>query len=173
MHADLERLVERQGFFSSPAGYGEYLRHLHLFYRNFLARLAGNAGHWVAAWQVPERIEWLAKDLESLALEPLPGNASLTSTFERLEDRARVLGALYVLLGASLGSRVLIERTRNFLLPARGGQLYLTSVGLHARWNSFLDTLEQERVPSNDRLCQGAIETFASIRDHLAMARAS
>lgn len=171
IHAELEGLVERQGYFDNLTHYGDYLRRLHLFYRSLEARLGGNAREWLAAWHITDRVGLLTRDLEALALEPLPGR-SAEPALEPIQDRAQVLGALYVLLGASLGARVLMERTARLCAPGGAVQSYLSGVGTGTQWNCFLDCLETEPIGSTDALCRGAIETFASIREHLAGAHA-
>lgn len=172
IHAELEGIVDRLGFFDSPRRYGDYLRRLHSFYRQLEASISGDARRSLAAWSLTDRIGWLTRDLEALALEPLPFDSSRDQR-KPFHDRARALGALYVLLGASLGARVLIEKAERLLPEGGEGRTYLSGVGAQSNWNRFLDHLELERAISTDEMCRGAVETFVSIREHLLRTEAA
>lgn len=172
IHKEVEKLVENAGFFETLPRYGEYLRRLHLFYRQFEKSLTSAGSQWLGPWHVAERISWLTQDLEALAIEPIPLDHAHPQTRapRSLDERGSLLGALYVLLGASLGARVLIERTRLLPLPASGGHIYLKNVGATALWGDYLQALETEPIGSPDALRQGAVDTFQSIREHLSKA---
>jgi heme oxygenase len=168
IHADLERFVERRGFFETADCYGDYLRRLHLFYRIFESGLGSSMLEWAASWRITERAAWLSRDLSALSLAPLALDHEAAAANRPFTERARVLGALYVLLGASLGARVLIEKTSRLPLPEGGGRYYLAQVGEAGQWPRFLNVLEADAAGPMDEVCRGAVDTFASIRECLS-----
>jgi len=169
LHAELEQLVEEARFFESVPSYGRYLQRLHLFYRNFVAGAGHSGGALIDVWRVRERVGWLGQDLAALALAPLPLQRSpiVCPAPTARDGNGSLFGSLYVILGASLGARLLIERTRMLPLPAEGGRIYLSQVGTTTPWNRFIDALETEPISCADSMSQGAVDTFASIRRHL------
>ncbi len=79
-----------------------------------------------------------------------------------------VFGILYVILGATLGARVLLAQTRQLALPDGRGQRYLTDLAHSDAWPRFLKCLEAEPVDVDRILVPAALATFQAITDHLA-----
>jgi heme oxygenase len=170
IHRDLEASVDAIGYFDSVPKYGDYLQRVHLFYRRFEVILGHSANEWLGLWNIPQRIGWLDDDLDSLSLPPLPLDA-FAPPAQTYMGRTQFLGALYVVLGSSLGARVLLQRTGALALPAGRGRIYLTQVAALSHWKRFLDLLEQEPISSLDALGRGAVDTFIHMRAHLTSPR--
>lgn len=169
LHTDLERIVEREGYFCSLPRYGDYLQRMHLFYRTFATRTSSMRTD-LEVWGLLKRISWLDEDLVALDLTPLASDETCQASQELTADRSRLMGALYVLTGSSLGARVLIQRTALICGPDRA-QKYFAGVGADTPWGSFIDRLEEEPDLSGAALTAGAIDTFALIREHLTRTR--
>ena len=171
IHAATEQLVERAGYFSSPARYADYLRRMHLFYRRFTTCAAPYGLNQVAAWRIPGRIAALEADLAVLDVAPAPIHAAsgmrLAATFGA-HAPASLLGGLYVLIGSTLGAPILLRRTNQLDLPSGGGRAYLTAVAAERSWPRFLERLEAEPAQSRPFLVAGSIATFECLLDHLS-----
>lgn len=120
-----------------------------------------------ADWDARQRSAALLQDLDELGVAF--DEASLAGPLENVTLRpAQALGALYVLEGSRLGSRVLLGHTRASDDPVvRAATRYL-SANDPSLWRSFLTTLESATLESA-RL-EGA-ETFVSQRGLIEGAR--
>lgn len=170
IHAATEQVVERAGFFTAPARYGDYLRRLHVFYRRFEISAKPHGTAQLAAWRITDRIAWLGSDLESLAVSPIalspPEQPPPTSLV--LSAPPNVIGGLYVLVGSTLGAPILLRRARALDLPSSGGRAYLSGVASERCWPRFLDMLEAEPADAAPCLATGAIATFECLLHHLS-----
>ncbi len=111
---------------------------------------------------------WLASDLAFLGLTPgdlenLPRAADLPV----VDTVADVLGASYVLEGATLGGQIILPRLGSELglTDCAGGRFFASygpEIGRH--WRGFVDVLERfgQSPPTADRIEGAALQTFAS-----------
>lgn len=171
IHAATEKVVEKAGYFASPARYADYLRRMHAFYRRFTLSQAAPSGQaQICAWRIPDRIAWLNADLAALAVP----TAAISSTAPRLAASldlttpASLLGGLYVLVGSTLGAPILLRLANRLDLSTAGGRLYLTSIARERSWQRFLDCLEAEPAHSLPALVAGSVATFECLLEHLS-----
>lgn len=117
----------------------------------------------------PEHWDWrptlvtasLFEDAADLGLSrPLPARGEID-----LGDMSRLLGALYVLEGSTLGARVLRKRAAALGLDEHFGARHLALMSNDiARWQSFLLTLEREPAFDVERAVASADAVFALAR---------
>jgi heme oxygenase (biliverdin-IX-beta and delta-forming) len=164
IHAEVERAVDAAGYFADVGRYGVYLRRLHLFHGQLAAaeRVVGDASR--AYWRVDEHLAWLTQDLAALGLAPF-GAPLPRVRGPNLRDPTASLGALYVVVGSALGSRILVKQARAILPAAAGGDRYLSALAETTDWPGFLGVLERAEISSEARLGQGAIAAFESVLD--------
>lgn len=172
LHEDLERAVDAAGYFSSAASYGRYLQRLHRLHRVLTARATGSVAALFSDYAFDDRIVWLQDDLDRLGLAPLPMESGVPP-LGMVIDRSAATGCLYVILGASLGARVLLRRANALALPDGAGKAYLTALAAAQDWPRFLDALETDDVLDLDSLVAGATATFGCFRTHLTEALAT
>jgi heme oxygenase len=137
-----ERLDAAVGAFSTLSDYRRYVARLASF------RLAMDAALEAVAW--PEHWQWrpprvagaLAADAADLDLPPILAMPAAEASVD-LSDPSRLLGALYVLEGSTLGARVLKKRAAVLGLDEGFGARHLTLMSKDiAQWQSFLVVLE-------------------------------
>lgn len=153
------------------------LRHygFHLPFERMLESLA-REGLSIARFYQDERRKaaWLAEDLRALGVESMDDAACVP--VERLQamyrDRARLLGAVYVIEGSMLGGAVLARRfAASFDLSTGRGLRFFTGYGDLAgrKWNETLRLLqspETARLPSCE-VVAGARATFLLLSEQL------
>ncbi len=165
LHAAVEHEVDRAAYFGTLPSYGSYLLRLRLFHEQLdgVERVASAATH--PHWQVERRLALLAEDLTALGID----RASVSAVVRRpaIGDATMALGALYVVVGASLGARVLVQQAAALSLPTTGGGAYLHALATSTDWPAFLELLESEPIVSEKRLGEGANAAFESILEAL------
>jgi heme oxygenase len=167
-HEKLELAMEAAGFFNSLPAYGSYLRRLRLFHKTFEDCFTGPRLALLQNWRIRDHAAWLDEDIAALDLSPLPGNTAYQLRRPQLQDHTSALGALYVMLGATLGSRLLVKQLEALHLPPGKGRTYLTSLSGSSDWPAFLTALEEDAGICEAALGQGAVSTFESVLDHMA-----
>lgn len=169
LHEDLERQVEAAQYFGSLPAYRIYLQRMHGFYREFESTSpAVDCGLGVLS-PARDRIGWLEEDLAALGIPALARThgAAEEKPSAAHDVRSEFLGGLYVICGASLGARLLVQKTAALDLPERCGQSYFTNVATAKDWKRYLEALEQAPSISIAPLKAGAVRTFGDIRRHL------
>lgn len=166
-HAFAETIVEGAGYFSGPGGFGDYLRRMHLFYLAVADGAAPEMRGHLRRWRIPDRIDWLMRDLADLGVAPVPRHPQITLR-PALSNDTQMLGALYVMVGSTLGSRVLVRKASSIGLPPGLGLTYLSSMAADKSWPLFLQHLEREPITSIEDLAAGALVTFESVAEHLS-----
>ncbi len=165
-HRELEATLQRAGFFAGEAGYRRYLGAVAPLYAALEAALdIAGAGLLLPDWPRRRKSELI---LAELGAEPEPEFAAAIAA--RLDPpqgwgAGDVLGALYVLEGATLGGAVLARQMR--LCGAAGWDTrclldpYGSERGL--LWRVFLERLETTQLTPADEvaLCSRAKATFA------------
>lgn len=154
------------GFFETSMRYGQYLQRLHRLYRVIDALLIGPDRQLAKRFDIHLRAGWLADDLSQLGLPRLPPEHPVKLRAPVIRGRSSFYGALYVLIGASLGARLLLPKA-NALVPAARGTDYFAQMARSAHWPAFLIQLESAELDSLDELQSGAETTFDSFYDHL------
>jgi len=165
LHAAVEHEVDQAAFFGSLSSYGSYLVRLLLFHEQLdgVESVANVVTH--PHWQVDRRRALLTADLTALGVD----RASVSPRIRRpaIDDATTALGALYVVVGASLGARVLVQQAAALSLPAEGGNAYLKALATSTDWPAFRELLENEPISSEARLGEGANAAFESILEAL------
>jgi heme oxygenase len=131
------------------------------------------------AIDIPKRLKLpaLIKDMEEAGL---PVSVSLTTPlFDKMND-AYILGALYVLEGATLGGHVIHNRLmqNSNLMPLHFGYHYYGVYGddLMPQWKLFCNVLNQQPIKNTDFAIKGASDMFdqyITIHNNLAAASCS
>lgn len=167
LHAELDSRVGHAGFFASRSAYGTYLQRLHLLHTILAERVGAREADLEARYRVDDRVAWLAEDLMALGLAPLQPEAAHGKRAFTVKGRAGLLGFLYVMLGASLGSRVLVRQAEALLQPMDTGTTYLRNLAQWTGWTAFLDHLEVDAAAGEAGLVEGATQTFELFMDYL------
>ena len=169
-HDGLEALLALDATGLTRPRYGRFVVCAHAFHAGMEPALERNP---LARWglDMRERVKrpWLAADLQYLGLPP-----GMPVEDEDAGDAA-LLGRAYVLEGATLGGRVLLDRVAATcdVSPGRGASYLAGYEGrTAAMWKSFVAALEQVALDeSGTRACiEGARRTFrryeALLRDN-------
>lgn len=167
LHEDLDKVVGSLGYFQTADGYASYIARMHLFHARFEAAMMANGDSVLQDWLGGDCIPWLENDLADLDRAALPAEAGFRMQVPDLSTEAARLGAVYVVIGASLGAKLLLRRTERLRLPGGGSSAYLAGMSRFSGWKAFLDHLENARIELEDDLTLGAVGTFKSVRDHL------
>jgi len=171
LHAEVEAVVERAKMFDSVERYGDYLRRLTVFHERLLPLQAIAAPATLPHWHhVRGHVDALAEDLASLSLRP---PVAMRSSVALASSPTAALGALYVVVGSSLGARVLVRRLATTLSSTAGrascATAYLTAQASSNDWPAFLRVLESEPITTSAELVAGANGAFACMLEVLTM----
>jgi heme oxygenase len=167
-HDALERAVESAGFFDGVAAYGNYLRRMRLLHLSLERSLGSASGEWLGRWGLADHASWLDDDLYALSIAALPASAARGFRKPKCDDDAARLGAFYVMLGATLGARLLVRRIDSLTLPPAQGRTYLTALSRCNDWPGYLEALEAEPLSSEPGIGAGAVAAFESVLDHMS-----
>lgn len=146
------------GSFQSLETYKHYLQGLHAFRAPLEQDLLGiewPAGF--AAWRPQQITALLVADMDDLGVKPTPASGR----HQVKGDLASLLGTLYVIEGATLGSRILYKRAQTLGLDENHGARHLASqsAGIDS-WRSFLTILEDADLIEIDQVVAASISTF-------------
>ncbi|WP_019903697.1 biliverdin-producing heme oxygenase [Methylobacterium sp. 77] len=168
LHEDLEGRLDWRRRMATPEGYRDLLTRWWGFHRVFEPAVAVAFGADFA--QPRRKLHLLERDLGHFGMtteviEALPR----FSPGEGFDDRASILGALYVTEGSTLGGQVIAHHIRRSLgdAIASDGCAYYESYGkrdIAAMWASFrvfLDRSGEDDEPN--RIIDGARWTFAAL----------
>jgi heme oxygenase len=145
------------------ADYGSTLLRLLGFHAPLAASFALAAPAVFAGIGLGQRVEALRHDLLDLGFTSADlAAAPLCASLPSLETLDRALGCAYVIVGSSLGGRVIFKR-----LSALAGTIplrFFAGDGEHTAsgWKRFCARLNAE-VESVDQACAGACETFDAL----------
>lgn len=174
-HASLERRLKiANSLAPRRADYIDYLQALYGFYAPFEAQLRLGVANLPDALEAARLVKTplLERDLKQLTkrrnLESLP--CAARSQLPPTDTRSRVLGALYVLEGATLGGSVLTARLPGAVLG--GATAFLECYGRERgeMWRGFRELLEAHARGSTEReqeLQASARSTFQLLSDWL------
>lgn len=167
-HAALDERLTALGFFSSPAGYLQFLRRSWHFQRGLECALdAAQAAEVVTDWPRRHRAQLIEHDLA--ALGSAPPHTVLSFRGDLRGGPAAILGAAYVLEGSTLGGQFLLKQVARLGWDARRGASFLAGHGEgHARtWNAFLACLARHDRPgfAFDEAARAAGDAFDFARD--------
>jgi heme oxygenase len=146
------------GAFDSLESYRQYLQGLHAFRAPLEQDLLEI--EWpgaFAAWRPQTISALLLADMDDLDVAPAPAPRR-----HRVDDDlASLLGTLYVMEGATLGSKVLYKRAQTLGLDADHGARHLASqsAGIDS-WRSFLTLLEEAHPVELDKVVAASLSTF-------------
>lgn len=157
-HVKLDAAV---GAFATLADYRRYVAHLGAF-RSAMDEVLQTVAwpeDWV--WRPTQVTDSLLKDAADLGLpRPVPTRPAIDLT-----DRNALLGALYVLEGATLGARVLRGRATTLGLDETFGARHLAVMSNDiAQWQAFLLLLDKAPRFDIDRAAASANAVFALAR---------
>jgi heme oxygenase len=153
-----ERLDRAVGDFQGLPGYAAYLRGLIGFRGPMEAGLAAVAwpSHW--AWRPTLIGADLAADAADLRLPPRLEQ----SPPDLPQGPSALIGMLYVLEGAILGSRLLCKRAERLGLDARFGARHLAAMaGSGENWRGFLAHLDSSPDYDPEAAARSASSAFA------------
>lgn len=138
-----------------------------LLHKNLLSAVIENAQ--LAALEITDGVEVSQIPALLESVQSSVDRASLSPRLRRpaIDDATTALGALYVVVGASLGARVLVQQAAALSLPAEGGNAYLQALATSTDWPAFRELLESEPISSEARLGEGANAAFESILEAL------
>lgn len=169
-HVRLEALPSQQRLLARDYRRDEYrsmLERLYGFYDGLGIALAVDAV-WSA--RVRERAELLARDLRDLGVTEAELHAlARCVAFPRLDTADRVLGCAYVIEGATLGGRVIVEHLRRAFMDAPAPMRFFSGDGdaTRARWQRSCATVNAGAVNNAD-VCAAARDTFDAMAEWLA-----
>jgi len=162
-HERVDRLLKLDSPELTLARYGEFVRCAHAFHAAMEPAFEGGP---LEAWGIDmerrSKRAWLEDDLRHLALAPLPPPETPPP-----RTKPALLGRAYVLEGATLGGRVLLERLspRCGISPG-GGATYLAGYAAETgrMWRSFVSALDAAPLTAAEAAAciAGARETFAA-----------
>lgn len=123
--------------------YHAYLLGLHALTRDAAAALAvAPLSRAWRSWGQLERVDWLARDLDTLCLAPLPPPPEPELV---LDGDAAAAGLLYVLEGSTLGARLLVRDALRLGHARDRGAVFLhghAGDGAITRWRAFVAALD-------------------------------
>lgn len=165
-HAALDAAVTRAGYFDSATGYVELLRGLHAFHVELDASAGPRLKLGLAEWSIGPRASWLLQDLDELQTPPRAGAPGSSRQLPDSSDAC--LGVVYVLLGATLGARILVDRARLLLRELEPkGLTYISQLASCRDWPRFLSHLETCECADETAIARAATGIFERIRDHV------
>jgi heme oxygenase (biliverdin-IX-beta and delta-forming) len=170
VHQALETAIEKAQFFGSLTGYCDWVRRSYAFHWEMDAAIAEwREGHALPVMGAAKLASLLSQDAEDLGINLAPavrrGNI-------KIRNMAEVLGALYVVHGASLGARILTQRARKLGLTAGFGARQLEfAASSFEPWRDYLNFLEDYECPDSDekRMAMTARETFELAKRHFSV----
>lgn len=151
LHAAVDGLFPRG--LASLADYRRYVLGMHRF----------AADHERAVDAPPRRSAWLARDLSSLALHPLPALGACRPQ----PEQATRLGWEYVMAGSSLGARALLRDAGRLGLDPASGACFLERHATGDDWPALQARLRSLDAGDETRMAQaeaGARAAFARVR---------
>ncbi|WP_156170511.1 biliverdin-producing heme oxygenase [Luteimonas sp. FCS-9] len=153
--ADLHARVD--AFFAdglrTASDYARYLVGMHRF----------AADHEIAIGALPRQSFWLARDLQTLGLAPLPPGGICTPV-ANADER---LGWEYVMAGSSMGARHLVRHARALGHDEDTGARFLARHAVDGEWDRVLERLAAcppDDAPLMARLQRGARDAFVLVR---------
>lgn len=158
-HAALDAAVSGASYFASVAAYRGYLSRQFAFHQRFDPSARACDPALFSRWQTDELAALLADDIAALGLERTTRPATCGEDFD-LPSRAHLTGALYVVIGSSLGSRIIFNWALELGPEAERALGYLRHMATTRVWASFVPFLEQEPL-DDTALVAGATATFA------------
>jgi len=168
-HNELEELMYVHQIMDGSLSLAEYthiLKTNYLVHRAFEARLLNDLNVDLAtrlSLSSRNKLGALKKDLLEMQLvEPAGQETSL-----HFGTDAKILGALYVLEGATLGGNVIVKRLKgnSAICKANPGFYYYQVYGakLIENWKTFCSVLNEQDAGRDQESLQGAKEMFAYI----------
>lgn len=160
LHAELDRSV---GTFDGLETYRSYLRCLYGFRAPVEAAVALSAWpDWFGDWAPGAIADAIHADMFDLgAATPTPCVHVHSQNSLDLADPSRLMGALYVLEGASLGARLLYRRAQAIGLSAGHGARHLAQQSDERdRWRQFVGILEQSQHVDVEATVRASLLTF-------------
>ena len=142
-------------------------------YRQLLMRLYGfHVAFETATGAAPERSGWLAEDLARMGADGgMVDAAPRCADMPALDTPARLLGALYVVEGSTLGGRIMAPRLDGILGRQAAGRRFLLGRGTATggAWRLLLGRIEAIGHDPHQRAeaVAAAMQTFAAFEDWL------
>lgn len=170
-HLEAEALVARFEWDRTEAGYSAYLLAMWGFH-SAIEPVLEQACRRYALDLEPRRFEKtvaLERDLEALSMDV--GRAPRCGRLPALDTLPRVVGALYVLEGSTLGGQYVLRQVKR-TLPATADRAgaFLTVYGADTgpMWRSFRAWVEaQATAAASGEILAGACDTFGALADWL------
>ena len=144
-HRELDARVSTAHYFTSCAGYADWLASSYRFHsiaENALE--AAGVASLLTGWAARKKTPLIACDLADLGVTVATRSSLVVSDEQfRIADANACLGAMYVIEGASMGARMLLVSARRLGMSAQHGARQLTAAaeGFES-WHSFVAMLE-------------------------------
>ena len=151
LHAEVDRMFASG--LDSIQKYRRYLLGMHRFAIDYETALGA----------APRHSAWLADDLGSLALQPLPAEGAPRPA----SGAAERLGWCYVMAGSSMGARSLLRDAQRLGYDGSRGASFLARHAASDEWGRLRDRLQAEDASDAARLDRaeaGARAAFALVR---------
>lgn len=166
VHEALERDLPLTNPDLTLAQYRDVLARFYSFYEPFESSVVPTLpDEWLTLYEERHKLQALINDLEFIGC----GNDELRrcATFPDYSGVPRILGALYVVEGSTLGGQLITRHVRQVLgLNENEGLQFFSSYGAEvgSRWKSFRSLLQQYSSAETDgQIVEGARVTFATM----------
>jgi len=168
VHRQLDQWLDASGGFTRADAYRGFIAGMARFYGAAIHTVGPSLVQVWPGWSRWNPLDALMQD--AAALRVLPPVARLKPDFS---SAAAQLGLLYVVVGSSLGARVLVRRVRELPAPVRDAGHYLAHLDAERwAWPDFVETLESAHLDeaAELQLLSGALSAFTAVTEHLRSA---
>lgn len=167
-HLQLDRYLSNSRTFRDPSAFGLYIQGMRAFYAGFERWSQTIDQAFVRHWGIDRHAGWIRADLEALAHPAVSrGTSRACSANFGPASREALYGASYVLLGSSLGARMLHRVTVRAAIPDAGGSSYLERMAATVDWDAYLAFLEAADVDDEPAMLAGACAAFTEVSNRL------
>jgi len=168
-HELTERIAVGTRFLEDPAAYHRYVRATYGFYAALEPSLAAAPGIEGALPDLDARrkLHLLDRDLRALGDDGAAiGSLPRCGALPELDAPERAFGCAYVVEGATLGGRYILDRVRRAGTAPEGARAFFGGYGAATgtMWRRFAGALEAFATRHDpDAIVRGARETFAAL----------
>lgn len=168
VHRQLDQWLDASGAFTRADAYRGFIAGMVRFYGAAVHAIGPDLARVWPGWSRWNPLQALIQD--ALALRVQPPALRLQGDFSTAGAQ---LGLLYVVVGSSLGARVLVRRLSDMPAAVRGAGQYLGHLDAERwAWPDFVETLESAALDeaAELELQSGALSAFTAVTEHLRSA---
>lgn len=161
-HRRVESVVQAASMFSSPGGYRSYLQATYAMRAGAENLLdAAGAGLIWARWPERRIAHVVAEDIADLGDSP-PVPSAIQKRFRAQMSPGELVGALYVLEGSALGTRILVKLASEIGMTATRGARHLhLQAEDRGAWRDFIAVMSALDDPPCHLTANKMFEAFA------------